>query len=313
MSIETSTIRRLSFIKYLFNLGIGQSNSPEPLAAASLLTFHDAVELFLQLSSEHLNSGSNQPGFMDYWELIGRKLPENIELSQKESMRRLNKARVALKHHGTLPSKLDVDSFRGTTNSFFLDNTPIIFGIEFNEITLFEYLKPDVVRDHLKAADKHIESNNLEDATKDSGLAFELLINSYEKSKTSIYYRSPFFFGKDLTFNSSFFMGLNRDRDGNRKMAEFVDKVKESLESMQQAIKVMALGIDYRRYSKFKLHTPNFIRTMDGAYHPQKNFNQDIITSVEDAKFCISFVVEAAITLQDFDYEISVDQNRHGS
>jgi len=51
---------------------------------------------------------------MEYWDLnlikqgLQKKEMEG-ELTQKESMRRLNRARVALKHHGTMPSKLDIE------------------------------------------------------------------------------------------------------------------------------------------------------------------------------------------------------------
>ncbi len=313
MDLHTNTIRRLGFIKYLFKLGIGQSEAPEPLAAASLLTFHDAIELFLQLGSEHINSGTGQPGFMDYWELIGKKLSKDSELSQKESMRRLNKARVALKHHGTLPSKLDIESFRGAAISFFSENTPLIFGIDFNEITLFDYVKPVEAKNQLKKADQHLINKEIDESTNCSGLAFELLIDSYEKSKTSRYSRSPFFFGQDLTFNTSFFMGTDRDNRNGSQMSEFVDKVKESLESMQQAIKIIALGIDYRRYSRFKIHVPNFIQTIGGTYHPRRHrFGNDLETDIEDARFCIDFVVEAAIILQEFDYVLT-NKSKSGS
>lgn len=100
---KSTVIKRLAFIKYLYKLAVDQSKRPEPLCSASILTFHDAIELFLQLASEHLNVGKQQPSFMEYWDLISQKL-SNQELTQKESMRRLNRARVALKHHGTLPS-----------------------------------------------------------------------------------------------------------------------------------------------------------------------------------------------------------------
>jgi hypothetical protein len=106
---------------------------------------HDAVELFLQLSSEHLNVGTGHPGFMDYWDVLNVKLAPK-ELEQKESMRRLNKARVALKHHGTFPSNLDIESFRVSTTNFFQENTPLVFGVALDDISLIEFVNPDSSR-----------------------------------------------------------------------------------------------------------------------------------------------------------------------
>src|SRR5687767_13615592 len=99
-------MRRLAFAKYVYSLGILESRKRAPLSAAALFMFHDAVELFLEAGSEYLDTGKPQPNFLDYWDLLSKRSSEPI--SHKESMRRLNKARVSLKHHGTMPSGEDV-------------------------------------------------------------------------------------------------------------------------------------------------------------------------------------------------------------
>ena len=91
--LEESIVRRLAFIKYLYAVAIEQSKRPEPLCSASILTFHDAIELFLRLASEHKNVGKKELTFMDYWNILDPKLPAGYP-TQKESMRRLNSARV---------------------------------------------------------------------------------------------------------------------------------------------------------------------------------------------------------------------------
>lgn len=53
-------------------------------------------------------------------------------------MKRLNKARVQLKHYGTSPSKLDIEAFRATVTNFFDENTPKIFGIDFSSVSLVD-------------------------------------------------------------------------------------------------------------------------------------------------------------------------------
>lgn len=56
--MDVSETRRLAFIRYLYLVGERQSRHPEPFGSAALLTFHDAVELFLQLASEKLDASS---------------------------------------------------------------------------------------------------------------------------------------------------------------------------------------------------------------------------------------------------------------
>lgn len=291
--------RRLAFIRYLYKIGVDQSNQPEPLNAVSLLSFHDAVELFLQVSAEHLNVNKTDNEFMSYWDIINLKLKPN-EITQKESMRRLNKARVQLKHNGTSPSKLDIESFRATTTSFFNENTSIVFGIEFNSISMIELITYENTKSRLDTARNLILDNKIEDALREIAISFAYLIHDYEQKKRTQYGRSPFYFGQSLTFQNSFFMGV----DG--KMKDFVDRVKESIESIQKAIKILSLGFDYKKYSKFKLLTP----------YAEINWDEPIVgklsenATLEDCEFCFNYVIESTIKLQDFDYDIQSSINK---
>jgi hypothetical protein len=55
--LPETTARRLAFVRYLYGVAVQQSRYPEPLYGTSILTFHDSIELFLQLASEYLNVG----------------------------------------------------------------------------------------------------------------------------------------------------------------------------------------------------------------------------------------------------------------
>lgn len=293
--LETSVMQRLAFIKYLYTTALEQSKQPEPLGAAALLTSHDSVELYLQLASEQLDAGAKNPGFMDYWELFETKLPNG--LTQKESMRRLNKSRVALKHHGTLPSKIDIEGSRSSVTNFFQENTPLIFGIEFDSVSMVNLISCKEVREIMIKASELSEQGNYSDAVNEIAVAFSDLIDDYEKRKLSRFGRSPFFFGQSLTFESSFFMKIE-----DQKIARFVDKVKESIESMQQAMKIVSLGLDYRRYTKFRMLTPFVTKTMGGRFITERSEEPQI--SKEDARYCYDFVISSAIRLQEFDFEV---------
>jgi len=94
--------------------------------------------------------------------------------------------------------------------------------------------------------------------------------------------------------------GFNRDR-----MGEFVDKVKESLVSLQGAVKILSLGIDYRAYIKFKLLTPHVSLRQDGEWEVDREVQGSKGTATEeDVQFCIDFVIESAISLQELDFTL---------
>lgn len=53
-ALNSSTVRRLAFIRFFYGQGLEQAGRPQPMAATALLSFHDAVEMFLLLAAEHL-------------------------------------------------------------------------------------------------------------------------------------------------------------------------------------------------------------------------------------------------------------------
>lgn len=308
MTLDHTTVRRLAFIKYLYQTAVSQSKAPAPLNCASLLTMHDAVELFLQLASEHLNAGAQQPGFMEYWDLLNRKLDPK-ELDQKESMRRLNKARVALKHNGTFPSDLDIRAFRASTTNFFQGNLPLVFAVAFADVSLIEFVNPESSRRRLKEAEGQIRAGDTLSALDNIALAFTEMISDYEDRKRTEFDSSPFYFGRSMTFLTSFQMGLNRSSSLplERKLVDFVDEVTESIEAMQEAMKMLALGIEYRKYSRFKLLTPDLSGVMGGDMVCHRRCEEAEKPSRSDASFCIDFVIESALALAEFDYTVKVN------
>lgn len=300
MTLEHTILKRLAFVKYLFTLAVEQSKAPEILAAASLLTFHDAIELFLQISSEYLNAKADQPNFMEYWNLISKKTTK--ELPQKEAMRRLNKARVALKHNGIMSSKTDIESFRVTTEQFFIDASKLIYEIEFQDISLIEYVTPEESREHLKKAEQFLAQDSYSEATQEIALSFEKMISAYESDK-EMEFQSPFFFGKDMTFLSSSHLGIDRSDFG--EFADFVDNVKESIEAMQKSIKILALGLDYKKYSKFMMHLPYVAKMLSGDYRVFEGIHKKESTADKEyIEFCIHFVIECSVKLNEFNYSV---------
>lgn len=288
--LHPSTMQRLAFIKYLYTTAVTQSQQGEPLASASILTFHDSVELFLQLASEQLNVGRKRLDFMEYWDVLTPRLLD-AGLTQRESMRRLNSARVALKHHGTMPSKLDIEAFRASVTNFFAENTPQIFGVDFAAVSMVELVKCNETRESLKKAQNSQEQGNLEDALDKVAIAFSQLIDDYENRSRSRFGTSAFFFGRDFTFVQTPYTDT-----------DFFYRVKDSIEDMQDALKIMSLGIDYRKYSKFRQLTPSIHKIANGNWHITRlPATMAPPATLENFQFCHDFVIESAVHLQEFE------------
>jgi hypothetical protein len=113
-TLSPNTIKRLAFIRFLYGQGLEQAVRPQPLAATALLSFHDAVEMFLLLATEHLRVNLDRNTTFDgYWTQVAAQA--SVQLPSRNAMRRMNNSRVNFKHHGSIPSATDLDQFRGTS------------------------------------------------------------------------------------------------------------------------------------------------------------------------------------------------------
>ena len=172
-------LKRLAIIKYLFKIGVEQSKQVETVAAFSILSFHDSVEMFLKFLAETKSINSNKFNFIDYWSKIST-------LTLKESMRNLNTRRVNIKHKGILPSKTDIEISRVNTTDFFDQNVVAHFNIKFTEISLSDLVNNPDVKQLLNKAQEYLESKNYKDSIVKSALAFDNLI--YSKKGFLIYF-----------------------------------------------------------------------------------------------------------------------------
>jgi hypothetical protein len=87
-----------------------------------------------------------------------------------------------------------------------------------------------------------MEQEKFGEALTKIAIAFDQIIDDYESRKKFRYGRSPFFFGDPLEYYNT---------DG---------EVKEFIEPMHEAMKILTLGLDYRRYVKFRLLVPELLR-----------------------------------------------------
>ena len=298
-------IKRLAFAKYLIERGNQESVNSEPLSSIALLHYHDALELSFDLVLEDKGINTNKLSFMQYFDKVNEWLRNNgkDEVSLRPSLVKLKDRRVNLKHKGLFPSKTDIEESKFTANNLFEELCKNVYGLDAQKISLVELIENQRVKAFIKEAINSYDSDQKKSIEKIS-LSFEFLLRDYEQSKRDSFFRSPFNFGKDMTFLGSFSMGLNR-RD---KLSEFIDKVKESIEAMQKAVKILAFGLDYKKYIKFRLLIPEPIWYI-GSDMPEVSLSQNAKISKEDFNFCINFLIECSLKLQEFDFEISKKVN----
>ncbi|MEP3387842.1 MAG: hypothetical protein ABJO02_06625 [Reichenbachiella sp.] len=287
--------RRLTLIKYLADLGFEQSRKPNLVAGFSILHLHDAIEMFLKLLSEMKNKKSPQ-SFMDYWDLFP-------DLTLKEAMRSLNKRRVSLKHHGQMPNQDGIEESRVFTKEFFDQNTFTQFDIQFSEISLLDLLKFENTKHYLKKAKSFLDTEHFQKSIEQSAFAFDELIEEYKISKVGKYKKDPFSISVRVS-NPINPYSLTGDNKTSKEFGAITKGFNENVKALEKTIQLIALGINYRKFVKFNVLTPEFYRQSDGVYRTVRE-RDDIIANYENAEFCLNFVIESGIGLQEVDFEIA--------
>lgn len=296
--VDAHEMERLAFIRYLYLKAVDESFRPEPLCASAVLTFHDAVEMFLQLGTEHVHAvtGKRGPDFHEYWSLIEAQL-DGAKLTHLESMKRFNKARVDLKHYGILPNRLTIEGFRASTTEFLETNTPTIFGIQFAEVSMVNLVQLESARNELSNAEAAWKAGDKRGAFTNLALAMERLIEDYTNRKRDRWGDSPFKFGENFHWNRGSRIKIDRD------LSSFIDDVSKTISELQRSVKIMALGIDYRKYSRFQSLTPPVSWNINNnpITYPLPDEKLELLTR-EEYDFCINFIVESSLHFQGFDY-----------
>jgi hypothetical protein len=299
-TMTTRETERLALLKYLFGVGFSQTSQPAPLSAVGLLQLHDTVELFLVLAAEHLNvtPGRRDLPFLEYWKEL-RPALAGADLPEFGLMKRLNQARVSLKHHGLQPDERDLRDFADGVGRFLTDATPMVFGIDFETVSLIDFVQSIEAREQLRQAQAALSAKEVVRGLEACAVAFDALVADFEKRARDERHGSPFQVGESMGLHTSSRMHLPNSGPVH-ELARFVDAAAESIEALQQAVRILLLGLDYRRYARFRGLTPLVYHTFAGPQPHLAGSDELAGCSERDLEFCIGFVFESALRLQEF-------------
>jgi hypothetical protein len=282
-------IQRLSIIKMLFKMGVDYSRYGEIYLGLSILAFHDCIEMFLNLVVENSQKGEKKPKHAIF-ETILKSHPE---LSHRDSIISLNTVRNNLKHDFILPSRGDVVKYKQITEDFFVQNTPKVFNLEFKDISLISLIKDENVKQFIMKSETFLNENQEMESIEQIAYAFDELIHNYEKNKMK-FGDSPFSFGQQ-TYRDSF------SEKQKKVFEEYSKYANNRFSEIERALKILALGIDYKRYAKFIQITP--VVTRIGEDNLYSELTRNIKFNPDNCLFCIDFVTETALKLQEFDFD----------
>lgn len=306
-------VRRLGFIRYLYEGAVQQSHQSGLRQATSILTFHDAVEMALVLGLLHHDLRLRDQNFSQYW----RELEEaGVTLTQRSTMETMNRVRVDLKHRGIMPAQVEIESARVHVRDFFVENIPIMFGLNLEDASLVPMVFYTEARGHLEQAEVQMKQHLYNDAMTKIAFAFHALIEEYETRISNTYGRSPYVFSQVSDYDpghwgSGFggtFGGVGGanifgepttdlgDRWRQEELVRFANEVSQALGLMQRGLKILSLGLDYNRYARFTHLTPA-VNRRDGQW-TSGALNRPEAT-LQECQDCLDFAINAALRLQE--------------
>lgn len=301
-ALDAPTMNRLAFIRLLYFQAVELAKRPEPLSSASVLTFHDTVELFLILAAEHLGAPAlpRDGAFLEYWRTLRpqRGYDKGVQLSGHTALGRLHHVRNDFKHAGRLPTRAEAEDAFSSVRRFLEDNTPKVFGIEFGDIDLVDVIPQIHIRNKLRAADAAEAAGKRTEAM---GLLGSIFTGQFDPLDRR---GRPFRFGRTLdpwidNQEEPDEEGTNEGVPGQEGEAgKALEKIHEDLGrlggglaqvtdavgQLQKAMRVIALGIDYGQFLRFEALTDVDL------FHAATR---------EEYNFCMQFAIDTAFRLAD--------------
>lgn len=292
---EEKLIRRLVLIKYLYLTAKEQSKQVGAFSAFSILTFHDCVEMLLVLIAQQKNK-QIQKHFLDYW----KEMPE---LPYRSKMDNLNVVRKNLKHYASFPNKDEIDRCCDDVRIFLIDNIKHFFDIEFDKLLLSSLITFNDVKEDVETAETFMKENHFYESLEKCKTAFMKLLATYDSNKGQ--WRNSI-----LNIGEKVGDDYRELAKSCNSSAKWFKHTTQTVNSVREVLKISALGIDYRRYSLFNFITPRVLEGCDATgniYIPERKSDFEATRNIsnQDCQFCLNFVVDCALKLQEFDFDIN--------
>lgn len=295
-------IERLIFIRFLLSQAEKQIDLDRPMSSSAILTLHDAVECFLQLSYEHLlEKPKPHPNFTldNYVEQINKNLSINGEtIINKSFIKRLNDLRNQLKHTTVFIDIKNIYNSYIESKLFFEDFTSVIFNKLLDEISLVTLISDEDVKKHLSEAETELNKGNLHKSLFAIGKGFYEIKNEVLKGQDNFginliskYHRIDYLIKYEVGCYKT-------EPNTNQKndLREIANDINRLQDDMYEIKKVLSITTDLKTYFIFEKIIPRNIAKYDNEYYiPNEKWYLENQYSKEQIKFCFDFVTKLAL------------------
>lgn len=174
-------------------------------------------------------------------------------MEYKGTVETLDDSRGNLKHLDVKVSQSTIQSLAKELRAFYEKNVSRFLDLKFDDISLIHLVEYEEVRELLNQVQDLKEEGEHDEAMQKVRKAFHELIEQYQPDNQCRY--SPFRFGGEVD-SMRFDDGAATMGGTKVPNARILRKTIDAVDSIQDAMQVMALDLDYRKYAKFDTLTP---------------------------------------------------------
>ena len=304
MKLDATSLKRLTYAKYLYGAAVDGLHSTSPIVAAeALLRVHDSVEIFQLVVLDSLSVPS--AGFMDFWEKVKTKTRK--EPPYKDRFDQLNLMRRGFKHKAIVPNLSELREVAAVVLPFFNEVCRDALNVDFARLSLAELVEDPAVRGRLAKAEDLINSQKYEEGLAEIAIALHLALRQkYPDSSWGP--RLSDLLDPDLSSRrppkiefsgSSYLDGVS---DLVRRFEEAIEKALETLNarvySQAQLLEMLIWKMDVQKYSKFAQFVPQVYEIGEGNFRVVARTDIRRPFTRRDARFCFQFVLDSALAIQ---------------
>ncbi|MFI9485368.1 hypothetical protein ACIG47_03175 [Promicromonospora sp. NPDC052451] len=293
--LQQHETERLSLIRYQLLHAAQQASQPAPLNSLALGSMQDAVESMLGLVVERKRIPVPARGdFLQIFDSVAGVVTGEPSIAGfRSGAAAMNLARVNFKHHGNQAASMTIARHYQNSENLVNELSMRVFSISIDQVSLLLFVRDDSARGHLEASQSSWNDGNYQGAMDELRLAFDRVVRDYEGRK--IRHSGQSLFSTKPAFMPSVFE--------RRDAGKTVDSAFKWLENLDEWVKMLALGVDMRRYAFFNAHAPIAVYTLDGSAHLHRRDGIDFEESIFSR--CFKFVVDTALAFaeDDFDFD----------
>jgi hypothetical protein len=193
--LSEPVIKRLILSRYLFEISLQHSKSPQDTAAAACVhLIQDAVEVFFLACFDHLDVAIlGRTDFSQYLDKLSEKL--NYDIPFRRRLLEINRVRVHSKHEGIPPNNKEIGGYINDARRFLEQVSQKVFGSDFWTISLIALLDESEEKSLLLNAEQLFKDKEYFECMTECRKAFYVAFESSYDIKKDLTNELGLFFG----------------------------------------------------------------------------------------------------------------------